>query len=298
MRGGIGSSFIRQTASPKFFKPISIFITLFVLAVSGAACGGSEEDDEPVQVNDAGIVVVTDGGHGTSDAGPVDIDAGPVISDGGSDKCTQADQYCNTNDRNGMRCKNGEWKVWTCKAGTTCSRADNGYLSCVPDGEGDAGITITECKPGYFGKNCAPCTCKHGDCNDGPEGDGKCSECYQTYVSEDNFIGDNCDECAPGYYGPRCEKCNCLESQECSDGITGTGCSKCKNPLMTGDKCDVCTVADGTIGTLKDARDNNREYKTTMINCREWMAENWKIGSYYFPNGDERNVDTYGLLYT
>ena len=38
-----------------------------------------------------------------------------------------------------MRCKNGDWVVWTCKAGTTCSRADNGYLSCVPVGD-DAGI--------------------------------------------------------------------------------------------------------------------------------------------------------------
>ena len=59
--------------------------------------------------------------------------------DGGS-KCTQADQYCNTDDRNGMRCKNGEWVKWTCGEGTTCSRADDGYLSCVSVSGEDGGI--------------------------------------------------------------------------------------------------------------------------------------------------------------
>ena len=67
-------------------------------------CGGSDEDDDFEPEDDAGIVVVTDGGHGISDSGI-------VISDGGSGQCTQADQYCNTDDRNGMRCKNGDWVV-------------------------------------------------------------------------------------------------------------------------------------------------------------------------------------------
>ena len=113
-------------------------LSVFIASLIFIGCGGSQSKDDPE--NDAGIVVVTDGGHGISDAGPVDIDAGLIISDGGS-QCTQADQYCNADDRNGMRCKkNGTWVKWICNEGTTCSRADNGYLSCVPVGEEDGGI--------------------------------------------------------------------------------------------------------------------------------------------------------------
>ncbi len=93
----------------------------------------------------------------------------------------------------------------------------------------------------------------------------------------------------------------------------------CKNG-RTGEECDgACRIADGTIGEVLDDHDNNRKYQTTMINCREWMAENYKrkldyydagpyeagghcvIGtnpySYCYPSGNKDNVDTYGLLY-
>ncbi len=57
--------------------------------------------------------------------------------------------------------------------------------------------------------------------------------------------------------------------------------------------------ADGTSGTLTDARDNNRTYKTTVINCREWMAENYRraVGTYYHVDGSAVNDAAYGLLY-
>ena len=75
--GGIGSFFIRQTASPRFFKPISILISVCSLAVSGAACGGSEKDDEPVQESDAGIVVA-DSGMTENDASIIEGDSGII----------------------------------------------------------------------------------------------------------------------------------------------------------------------------------------------------------------------------
>ncbi len=243
-------------------------------------CGGSEKDDEPE--NDAGIVVVTDGGHGVSDAGPADIDAGPVISDGGSGQCTQADQYCNADDRNGMRCKNGDWVVWTCKAGTTCSRADNGYLSCVPVGGEDGGIPqedagidagiedagihdagmddagIHECDAGYFGENCDPCTCVHGTCDEGRAGNGKCSA-----PCDGNWSGDNCDICDDAkYYGK-----NCL-----------------------------------AYGSMTD--DAGNPYKTVIINGQEWMAENMAYPGdgtaticYANVRADSDFVEHYGCLY-
>ena len=87
--------------------------------------GGEEEGVDAGEYTDAG----DDAGE-SMDSGASDAGAG----------CTQADQYCNADDNGGMRCKNGSWVPWTCKAGTTCSRADNGYLSCVDDGTApDAG---------------------------------------------------------------------------------------------------------------------------------------------------------------
>ena len=45
--GGINTPFAGQNTPSKFFKPISILMTSFALAVSGFACGGSEDDDPP-----------------------------------------------------------------------------------------------------------------------------------------------------------------------------------------------------------------------------------------------------------
>ena len=76
-RGGITNLYVGQTASPKFFKPISILITSLVLAVSGAACGGSEKEDGPEQASDAGIVVA-DSGMTEHDAGRTEVDSGII----------------------------------------------------------------------------------------------------------------------------------------------------------------------------------------------------------------------------
>lgn len=64
--------------------------------------------------------------------------------------CVKADSYCNTDGSNGgMRCdtKTGEMVEWTCDTGKTCSRADDGYLTCV-SGSGDTG---SECSSDEMG---------------------------------------------------------------------------------------------------------------------------------------------------
>ncbi len=75
----------------------------------------------------------------------------------------------------------------------------------------------------------------------------------------------------------------------------------CSCPKANPNRPAWCPV-DGTTGTMIDERDNNRQYKTVIINCQEWMAENYRreTGVYFVPHGDgfkELDVAVYGLLY-
>lgn len=157
-------------------------------------------------------------------------------------------------------------------AGTGCGgssssdddSADGGLISDASMTE-DAGITdsdagITDggtgddCSPGHFGDGCAPCTCRHGACDEGKEGNGKC-------------LPSSC--------------------------VSGWG----------GENCDKCVGADGTAGILIDPRDNNREYKTTLISCREWMAENAKyqnadVTCFTNTEADADFLNNYGCTYS
>ncbi len=65
---------VRQKISSKCFEPI--LISVLALAVSGAACGGSDKKDDDPEDVDSGIVV--------SDAGIVEKDAGIIEDDAGS----------------------------------------------------------------------------------------------------------------------------------------------------------------------------------------------------------------------
>ena len=89
--------------------------------------------------------------------------------------CVKADSYCNTDGSNGgMRCdtKTGEMVEWTCDTGKTCSRADDGYLSCVNDGSGSGdGCTSADNHCYTDGRNGGQ-RCKNGEmvewtCNEG-----------------------------------------------------------------------------------------------------------------------------------
>ncbi len=222
----------------KSFKPISILISVFAFAVAGAACGGSEKDDEPEE-NDAGIVIVTDGGS-TNDASLSDAqpeDDASIIADDAS--IPEDDAGILDDD---------------------ASISDDDASIIFPE---DAGID--ECDPGYFGSNCALCTCKHGTCDDGKDGEGKCISC-----NSDIWTGDNCDAC--------------------------------KNELMTGDNCDQCKnggSGENCILYSSVTDQDNNTYKTVIIDGKEWMAENYrrKTGTYYYPNNKEDNLAAYGLLY-
>ncbi len=159
--------------------------------------------------------------------------------------------------------------------GEKSSESGNVSSKC-PANTGWSGDKCDQCTGNFFGPKCDQVpTCKHGTPSVGLTGNGQCVGACQA-----NFTGENCDECT-----------NPLK--------TGENCNECKNSRMTGDTCEDCKIADGTIGKLVDDRDNNKEYKTTMINCQEWMAENYMraVGNRRNPNNDANNVSTHGLLY-
>ncbi len=317
----------------KFNRAAFLFCSL---ALAGFACGGSEKDD-PEPEDDAGIVVVTDGGHGITDAGPVDIDAGPVISDGGSGQCTQADQYCNTDDRNGMRCKNGDWVVWTCGEGKTCSRADDGWLSCVPVGGEDGGIDDAGIHEdagydaGLHDAGIEDAGIPDGGIHDagiedagiedaGPDecppnhfgADCQPCNCDHGICDEGKSGGGECLSCTGNYWGKNCDNntINCTHGTP-SIGIEGNGqCASCDEHWDLAKNCSACKpgwdiahncsqLAAG-FGTVTDAAGNS--YLTTTVDGMTWMAENLR----YQANGitchantweDPNFIAKYGCLY-
>ncbi len=130
----------------------------------------------------------------------------------------------------------------------------------------------TNCKPGFFGPDCKPCTCsEHGACNDGKNGDGTCT-------CEANWKGANCDEsdtdtdieCAvgSGKFGENCENCTCQHGT-CNDGKEGNGkCTACDSDKWTGDNCDKCK--NNKLGT-------NCDIDRVDINGQIWTNRNMDV---------------------
>jgi uncharacterized protein (TIGR02145 family) len=57
-----------------------------------------------------------------------------------------------------------------------------------------------ECLANQFGAECKPCTCQHGTCKDGKDGDGECSKCDSGI-----WTGKNCNECTNNKLGANCD---------------------------------------------------------------------------------------------
>jgi len=58
-----------------------------------------------------------------------------------------------------------------------------------------------ECEPGYWGDQCKRCNCVNGICDDGRNGNGDCSSCYNSEWIFDGlgmWDGPRCRSCAPG----------------------------------------------------------------------------------------------------
>ncbi len=148
----------------------------------------------------------------------------------------------------------------------TDSKTDN--KKC-PENTGWSGDNCDQCTGDFWGKNCdQKPTCQNGTPSLGVNGNGKC-----TGACNEHFAGENCDDCADSYFGDTCQnKCACSDKQTCKSGKSGSGC-ECTDERLTGDNCDQCKFADATAGSLVDSN-SNITYKTTWINCHEWMAEN------------------------
>jgi hypothetical protein len=110
-------------------------------------------------------------------------------------------------------------------------------------GAGEAGAPgmppIPSCEEGFFGADCEPCACDKGTCNDGAEGDGRCT-CNRGYA------GTACDRCAAGYQDydgnglcfPACDPQTCSGKGVCDDNFGVTSCECFVG--YTGDACDGC----------------------------------------------------------
>ncbi len=256
----------------------------------------------------------------------------------GNGKCSDCFTDTGWSGDNCDQCTGNYWgescnKKPTCMNGTPSLGIDgSGKCSdCFTD-TGWSGDDCDQCTGNYWGESCdKKPTCVNGTPILGIDGSGKCSDCF----TDTGWSGDNCDQCRGKYWGENCDKkptcvngapslgidgngkcfyCftdtavwgqNC-EKPTCMNGtpslgIDGNGkCTEClAGTAWSGDNCDQCPLTEGKIGTLIDSNDNNKTYKTIVINCREWMAENYQreTGTYYVPRQPDTRFYTSGLLY-
>lgn len=119
-------------------------VVLFALFwATASACGGDSADDSTdPSVSDAAMEASDTSsddhrGHpeDSDDAGSDDEfeKDGSTVGDVGTGNsgCVRSDQFCHEADNGGMVCKGGKLTPWTCDAGKTCHRREDGWLSCV-----------------------------------------------------------------------------------------------------------------------------------------------------------------------
>lgn len=226
-----------------------VVLCLMTLA---AACGGSDDANDPASGGDAAATPLVDAAE-SSDAGGL-ADADPILlSDAlpGDAMTTPVPAVCL-----GVACGEG-----SCVAGL-----EGPQCECKPRFSGDRCDT---CARGYTGAGCAACVDGYVD-----DGNGNCisdpceeltcqngNSCVNDRAGlrcdcRANFTGDSCERCAQGYTGGDCSMCangyqrvdlqcvpNVCFNVECGYGqckdMGGQPMCSCKTGA-TGDKCDEC----------------------------------------------------------
>ncbi len=146
------------------------------------------------------------------------------------------------------------------------------------------------CPERSFGADCEPCSCAHGVCKNGPEGDGKCSECTG------DFAGENCDRPITCEHGtPNSGVLGDGKCIDCDKGFAGPNCDHCAGGFE-GDDCTVCEKGYGPdcrlYGWVPDPQ--GHLYRTVEIGDQTWMAENYRrpVGEFHI------DANAYGLYYS
>lgn len=206
-------------------------------------------------------------------------------------------QYCYTENAISLCINTADGSCREGFTGSYCKDCDSGYYGsncdqkcncgsnqhCDKEGgcltnpqntcpEGFIGKNCDQCDDGYFGEKCDPCTCKHGKCNHGINGDGFCRE----ESCAPHFQGKNCDQCTEGYYGEDCHKPTCVNGEldtttgtckenSCDDAYKGINCDQCADSRFTGPQCDQCADSRFTGPSCDECADS----RFTGSKCNE-----------------------------
>ena len=281
-------------ACKKFKTLLGSCIAVVALA-TGGGCG-----EDKIQVIDPPTTVLC--GNGV-------LDKGEACDPGIQDVPCRADctlPQCGDGMKDeGEECDDGaevlDESVWSSSTKPESSANGNyalllGYNTASLDQNGPkVGLSVRcimesayqDCSAGHFGENCGECTCKHGICKEGRDGDGQCSSC------DAGWDGPNCDQCASGWLGANCDiekKCSvhgelnpetghCI-SGSCEERFAGRDCDECSGK-WTGANCNVCNGGYGDncaeFDSITDGEGN--KYNIVGIGNHVWTAENMAMGS-------------------
>jgi len=185
---------------------------------------------------------------------------------------------------------------YTVDVGETCVKGtclynpviEEPYCFCASDYLAPAGICSQnvngECEPGYWGDKCEPCNCANGICDDGRNGNGDCSSCYNSEWIFDElgmWDGPQCRSCAPGLLKVGCGD-TCLPTPEYlvnySDGSRWNGktCGEVQRCDRSGiGPCLRDCLANGTDGTDCPTRTIGKSIQLDRTTCELTSGPNW-----------------------
>ncbi len=147
--GGICSIDSSRSIHHKFFKSISILISVFAFSVAGAACGGSDKD-KPEPEQDAGVDCPAGYWGENCDNNTITCEHGtPSLGREGTGKCSSCHPNTGWTGENCDVCEGNYWGA-NCNQAPSCS--EHGTPSLGIEGTG----LCTECEEGWdLEQNCA-----------------------------------------------------------------------------------------------------------------------------------------------